>query len=291
MRMTNKKTIESVLELTEDLATTHKSFRSDAANTPEALKDMVARDFEAVMKNGYVIIEDLLTASQLELIRDSALPLLGKSGRNTFEGVKTQRLYNVLEKTRVIDLLATHPRITGLLDRLFQPNYLLSQAQVINILPGESAQPLHYDDGFYPVPRPRPPFGAATVWAIDEFTEENGATVVIPESHNLGKEIVTDRAKAIPAVMPAGSVVFFLGTLWHGGGANRSNADRLAVTCQYCEPWLRPQENFFLELSQSTLSQIPEQLLSMVGYSIHPPFMGMVNGMHPKRTLQPIKPE
>jgi hypothetical protein len=64
MRMTNKKTIESVLELTEDLATTHKSFRSDAANTPEALKDMVARDFEAVMKNGYVIIEDLLTASQ-----------------------------------------------------------------------------------------------------------------------------------------------------------------------------------------------------------------------------------
>ena len=63
-------------------------------------------------------------------------------------------------------------------------------------------------------------------------------------------------------------------------------ADRLAVTCQYCEPWLRPQENFFLELSQNTLSQMSEPLLSMVGYSIHPPFMGMVNGMHPKRTLQ-----
>lgn len=289
--MSNKKKIESVLELREDLASTHKSFRSDDGSASEALKVMVAEDYDTVMKNGFVIIEGLLTPSQLELIRDAALPLLGNSGRNTFEGVKTQRLYNVLEKTRVIDVLATHPRVTGLLDRLFQPNYLLSQAQVINILPGESAQPLHYDDGFYPVPRPRPPFGAATVWAIDEFTEENGATVVIPESHNLGKEVVTDRAQTIPAVMSAGSVVFFLGTLWHGGGANRSDADRLAVTCQYCEPWLRPQENFFLELSQSTLSQIPEQLLSMVGYSIHPPFMGMVNGMHPKRILQPVKPE
>ncbi|MDO6441688.1 phytanoyl-CoA dioxygenase family protein [Marinobacter sp. 2_MG-2023] len=288
--MPDKKKIESVLELTEDLAATHKSFRSDESSS-EALKNQIAQDFETVMRNGYVIIEKLLSVSQLDLIRDATLPLLGKAGRNTFEGVKTQRLYNVLEKTRVIDLLATHPRITGLLDRLFQPNYLLSQAQIINILSGESAQPLHYDDGFYPVPRPRPPFGAATVWAIDEFTEDNGATVVIPESHNLGKEVITDRSQAIPAVMPAGSVVFFLGTLWHGGGANRSDADRLAVTCQYCEPWLRPQENFFLELSQSTLSQIPEQLLSMVGYSIHPPFMGMVDGMHPKRTLQPIKPE
>lgn len=289
--MPNKKKIESVLELTEDLAATHKAFRSGEGDAPEVLKAQVARDFEALEKNGYVIIESLLTATQLELIRDATLPLLGKSGRNSFEGVKTQRLYNVLEKTRVIDSLATHPRITGLLDRLFQPNYLLSQAQVINILAGESAQPLHYDDGFYPVPRPRPPFGAATVWSIDEFTEENGATVVIPESHKLGREVVTDRTQAIPAVMPAGSVVFFLGTLWHGGGANRSSADRLAVTCQYCEPWLRPQENFFLELSQETLSRIQEQLLSMVGYSIHPPFMGMVDGMHPKRTLQSIKPK
>jgi len=287
--MSNKKKIDSVVELTEDLAATHKPFRSDEADVSEALDAQIAQDFETVKKNGYVIIENLLIAQQLEQIRDATLPLLGKSGRNNFEGVKTQRLYNVLEKTRVIDSLATHPRITGLLGRLFQPNYLLSQAQVINISPGESAQPLHYDDGFYPVPRPRPPFGAATVWAIDEFTEENGATVVIPESHKLGREVVTDRTQAVPAVMPAGSVVFFLGTLWHGGGANRSNTDRLAVTCQYCEPWLRPQENFFLELSQDTLSQIPEQLLSMVGYSIHPPFMGMVNGMHPKRTLQPTK--
>lgn len=245
----------------------------------------IEADLASVEQHGYVIIESLLSQDTLQAIRGSSQLLLDKTGRNTFEGVKTQRVYSVLEQTRAIDSLAIHPRITGLLDRLFQPNYLLSQAQIINIQPSEAAQPLHYDDGFYPVKRPRPPFGAATVWAIDEFTADNGATVMIPDSHKLGPETVTDRSNAISAVMPAGSVVFFLGTLWHGGGANNSDASRLAVTCQYCQPWLRPQENFFLELSDETLKLLPDALLSMVGYSIHPPFMGMANGMHPKRSL------
>lgn len=281
--MAETRKIDSIIELQGDLASKHKAYRPDEA---QSLKAQIAGDFETLQKNGYVIIEGLLSETELKAIREESLPLLGKSGRNNFEGVKTQRVYNVLEQTRVIDSLAVHSRITGLLNRLFQPNYLLSQAQIINILPGEEAQPLHYDDGFYPVPRPRKPFGAATVWAIDEFTEDNGATVLIPESHLLGQEIITDRGLTVPAVMPAGSVVFFLGTTWHGGGRNQSDAPRLAATCQYCEPWLRPQENFFLELSEDTLAALPEPLLSMVGYSIHPPFMGMVNGMHPKRTLK-----
>ncbi len=287
--MTKIRTIESVTELQGDLANRYKTVQSSTEQFSVALHAEIAADFETLKQDGYVIIRNLLDASQLEELRSATLPLLGQSGRNNFEGVKTQRLYNVLEKTRALDSLATHPRVTGLLDRLFQPNYLLSQAQIINILEGEAAQPLHYDDGFYLIPRPRNALGAATVWALDDFTEDNGATVVIPKSHCFGEELITEQSPAmstaIPAVMPAGSVVFFLGTLWHGGGANTSQASRLAATCQYCEPWLRPQENFFLELSHETLADIPEQLLSMVGYSVHPPFMGMVNGMHPKRTL------
>ncbi len=280
--MSSSKRISSVNDLQKDLASRHKSY---TPTQNAALADQNQADFETLKHQGYVIIESVLNAEQLELIRGGVSPLLDGVGRNNFEGLKTQRVYNVLEQTRAIDDLAVHPRVTGLLDKLFQPNYLLSQAQIINILAGEEAQTLHYDDGFYPVPRPRPAFGAATIWAIDDFTIDNGATVVIPESHRLGDEPVTDRSLTVPVIMPAGSVVFFLGTLWHGGGANQSEDSRLAVTCQYCEPWLRPQENFFLELSKETLGQIPEALLSMVGYSIHPPFMGMVNGMHPKRVL------
>ena len=280
--MSSSKRISSVNDLQKDLASRHKSYQP-AEEAPFA--DQNKADLEMLKRRGYVVIENVLTAEQLELIRGEASPLLDDVGRNNFEGLKTQRVYNVLEKTRAIDSLAIHPRVTGLLDKLLQPNYLLSQVQIINILAGEEAQTLHYDDGFYRVPRPRPAFGAATIWAIDDFTSDNGATVVIPQSHTLGDEPVTDRSLAVPVIMPAGSVLFFLGTLWHGGGANQTDGSRLAVTCQYCEPWLRPQENFFLELSKDTLSKIPEALLSMVGYSIHPPFMGMVNGMHPKRVL------
>lgn len=174
----------------------------------------------------------------------------------------------------------------GLLDKLFLPGYLLSQSQIINILPGEAPQALHYDDYFYRIPRPRQPLGAATVWAIDEFTADNGATVLIPGSQQWDGERIGQREETIPAVMPAGSVVFFLGTTWHGGGENNSGAPRFAVTHQYCEAYLRQQENYLLELSKERVRAMSPELQSLVGYNIYPPFMGMVNGMHPLRLLQ-----
>jgi ectoine hydroxylase-related dioxygenase (phytanoyl-CoA dioxygenase family) len=158
---------------------------------------------------------------------------------------------------------------------------------VINIWPGEAEQPLHYDDAFYPWPRPRRALGAATIFAIDPFTEDNGATVVIPGSHlwpdRLPAEEELARKKSV--VMPRGSMVFFLGTLWHAGGANRSQNARLCVTAQYCAPYLRQQENYSLSLSKERVRACSEHIQRLVGYSIFPPFMGFVNGMHPKRVL------
>lgn len=153
-------------------------------------------------------------------------------------------------------------------------------------MPGEKAQALHVDDGFYRIPRPRPPLGAATVWAIDEFTEENGATVVIPQSHEWGEDRQGEPAEAIPAIVRAGSVIFFLGTTWHGGGENRSNAARFAVTHQYCEAHMRQQENYLLELSKDAVRDLSPELQALVGYSIYPPFMGVVEGKHPLRLLE-----
>jgi ectoine hydroxylase-related dioxygenase (phytanoyl-CoA dioxygenase family) len=180
-----------------------------------------------------------------------------------------------------------HPLILAHLDRLLKPNYLLSQAQVINIMSGSPAQPLHIDDGFYPFPRPRPALSVATVFAIDDFTEDNGATVAIPRSHQWGEgRIPQPDDPQIKAVMPAGSCILFLGTLWHGGGENHSGASRLALTAQYCEPFLRTQENYFVSVSRETAATLSEDLQRLLGYSIHPPFMGMSNGMHPKRALK-----
>lgn len=281
-------TIGEVVSLTGDVAGTHRSTRSAAAAALDP--QLVEADLAQVRRDGYLIIPSLLGADELAEIKQTLLPLLDHTGRNPFEGHRTQRLYGVPEKTRVTDALIAHPRVLALLDRLLLPNYLLSQCQVINILPGEQAQYLHYDELFYRVPRPRPALGAATIWAIDAFTPDNGATVVVPGSHQWPEGRLPGGADArLPAVMPAGSVVFFLGTLWHGGGANGTQAARLAVTCQYCEPWLRTQENYFLSVSPETARGLSEDMQRLLGYSVHLPFMGMANGLHPKRALE--KPE
>jgi ectoine hydroxylase-related dioxygenase (phytanoyl-CoA dioxygenase family) len=243
-------------------------------------------DYEALMRDGFAIAENLLSPSACRELRQESERLLGATGRNVFEGLKTQRVYNVLAKTRAFDDLIDHPRLLALIDRVFEPNYLLSQAQVINILPGEDAQPLHHDDGFYRVPRPRAALGLAAIWAIDEFTAENGATMIIPGSHLWPQYRRARLEEARPCVMPAGSAVFFLGTLVHGGGANRTASPRMAFTNQYCEPWLRTQENFFLEVPRRVVRTLRPTIQSLLGYSVHPPFMGMVDSMHPKRMLE-----
>lgn len=271
--------------LTGDVAGTYRSTRSESAASVDA--QLVEADLAQIARDGYLIIPSLLEATQLAEIKQALLPLLDHTGRNPFEGHRTQRLYGVPEKTRATDALIAHPRVLALLDRLLLPNYLLSQCQVINILPGEQAQYLHYDELFYRVPRPRPALGAATIWAIDEFTADNGATVIVPGSHHWPEARLPSGADArLPATMPAGSVVFFLGTLWHGGGENRTQQPRLAVTCQYCEPWLRTQENYFLSVSRETASAVSEDIRRLLGYSVHHPFMGMANGLHPKRALE-----
>jgi ectoine hydroxylase-related dioxygenase (phytanoyl-CoA dioxygenase family) len=233
----------------------------------------------------HVIWENLLTAQDCRQIRDVVRPWLGHTGRNSFEGRQTQRIYSVLSRTRVCDGLADHPRVLAALDRLLMPNYLLSALQAINIQPGENAQLAHHDDGFYPIPRPREPLAAATIWAIDDFTDDNGATVLYPGSHRWGKRRPGPADQAMPVVMPAGSCVFFVGTLWHGGGANTTADDRLAVTAQYCEPWLRPMEAFTLSVSRDIARTVSDDLRRMLGYSIHPPFVGAVDGLHPLRLL------
>ena len=119
-----------------------------------------------------------------------------------------------------------------------------------------------------------------------DFTADNGATVLLPGSHRWGKRRPNPDDHALPVVMPAGSCVFFVGTLWHGGGANSTTRERLAVTAQYCQPWLRPMEAFTLSVSREIARTVSDDIRRMLGYSIHPPFVGAVDGLHPLRLLE-----
>ncbi|OBJ78928.1 phytanoyl-CoA dioxygenase [Mycobacterium gordonae] len=279
---TDEESVTTLEDLRGDLAQRYKWTPSGGSLVDSAVVDA---DMAALARDGYVVWENLLDAEQCREIREVVRPWLGHTGRNSFEGRRTQRVYSVLSRTRACDRLVDNPRVLAVLDRLLMPNYLLSALQAINIQPGESAQMAHHDDGFYPIPRPREPLAAATIWAIDDFTADNGATVVVPGSHRWGKRRPGPGDPALPVVMPAGSCVFFVGTLWHGGGANTSAHDRLAVTAQYCQPWLRPMEAFTLSVSRDIARNVSGDIQRMLGYSIHPPFVGAVDGLHPLRLL------
>lgn len=269
-----------------------KKYRSTAGSQPEVDEGLKQRCLADLDEHGYTIVENVLDPDIVANIRATVDPLfVHDGGRNAFEGYRTRRLYSPLDDTDVLDPIVEHPLALGLLDEIFEPNYLLSQLQVIDIAPEEKAQGLHVDDGFYAWPRPRPALGAATIFAIDDFTPDNGATVVIPGSHRWDDHFPTDdeQSRAIPAVMPAGSMLFFLGTTWHGGGANHTDRSRMCVTAQYCRPWCRPQENFSLSVSPERVARSSEHVQRLLGYSIHPPFMGFVRGMHPKRLLEPLE--
>jgi ectoine hydroxylase-related dioxygenase (phytanoyl-CoA dioxygenase family) len=248
----------------------------------------VERLLSVVDEQGFVILHDLISQEGIDRIRRESRPFLAYDGRNEFEGFKTRRIYAVIEKTLACNPLVEHPLVLALLDRILQPNYLLSQLQVIDVLPGEVRQPLHHDDGFYPLARPRKPIGAALIWALDDFSADNGATLVYPGSHRWGDVPATeiDTSQLVPAVMPAGSAVFFVGTLWHCAGPNHTDAPRLAATTQYCEPWARQQENYSLAISRARAKQCSDRIQSLLGYSMQFPFIGFVDGRDPKRLLR-----
>lgn len=271
-----------------DLAAAQRAEATASARRRNVDPGLVESLLGELDESGYVIVPELVPRETMAGLKAELLPLLQYDGRTEFEGFKTRRIYSVIEKTLALNPLMEHPLVLALLDRLFMPNYLLSQLQAINVLPGEVQQPLHHDDGFYPIPRPRPPIGAAVIWAIDDFREDNGATRVIPGSHRWGdvQPAGIDTSRLVPAVMPSGSALFFLGTVWHCAGANRSDEPRMAATAQYCEPWARQQENYSLAISRERARLCSETVQGLLGYSMLFPFIGFVNGRDPKRLLE-----
>jgi ectoine hydroxylase-related dioxygenase (phytanoyl-CoA dioxygenase family) len=251
---------------------------------------------------GYTIIRDFLDSALLARVREGLAPHLDlHAGRNNFEGFRTERVYTLVGRGKVFEDIAEDARVLALLDALLKPGYLLTASQAIRIHPGETPQPIHYDDSFYPIARPRPSISISTIVAVDAFTADNGCTEVIPGSHRWSDERIAGtydgrdhdaampadlESQLVPVIMPAGACIVFHGTLMHRGGANRSAAPRLAFSNQYCEPWARTQENFFLGVPPALVRAMSPRLQTLLGYEIMPPFMGHVTALHPTKVLK-----
>ena len=251
--------------------------------TAPRVDDVVA----ALERVGYAIVDDLWAPAARSRARDELDALLAATpyGRDDFEGRKTRRVYGLFAKTRALDAIAIDPLVVGVLDRVIGPT-LLNAPAAIEIGAGERAQPLHRDDAIYPLGPRRGEVVFSVMWPLVDFTVRNGGTCVVPRSHGAPRTAGPPApADAVPLEIPAGSAVFYVGSLWHGGGANRSDAPRLGVVLNYVAGWLRPIESHALGVPRAVVATLPERLREMLGYGLHPPFIGYVDGRHPRHLL------
>jgi len=227
---------------------------------------------------GCAVVEHFLASDKVVALNDELAPHRERTptGRNDFEGFSTRRVYALFAKVRGFDDVATHPTVLGVLDRVLGEHYQLSGPVGIDIGPHEVAQVMHRDDVVYPLAWPHPQVVVNTMWALDDFTVDNGATLIVPGSHVTAPDDRPPDSAAVPATMPAGSVMFYLGTVWHHGGANHTDRRRLGVILEYVAAWLRAQENHLAAVPVEVMRTLPERLQQLLGYNIYPPFLGYV---------------
>jgi len=241
-------------------------------------------------EQGYTIVNNVLTATELTALDQDLLRLEHalniKPGISAFEGYQTLRIHNLLTHGVLYQRLPVHEKILPIIEAFLDPGCLVSSLSTSTLLPGQDAQTIHADDQLIPLPRPHVPIICNTLWAISDFTEENGATRVIPGSHRLDHNPdITGSYDSIAAEMPKGSVLLIHGSVWHGGGANRSQQRRTAIALNYCAGFIRQQENQQLGIPREIAKTFSKRLSELVGYSIYNTLIGHINCGHPGRLL------
>jgi ectoine hydroxylase-related dioxygenase (phytanoyl-CoA dioxygenase family) len=228
---------------------------------------------KALRAAGCVVVERLVGDELLDRVDAEIEPYVAQTptGADEFTGVRTRRTGALLARSVSFRELAAHPLVLGALDRVLgdhATSYQLHLTQVIEIGPGEPAQLVHRDQwafDFFSFPSGFE-VECHTMWAMSDFTDENGATRVIPGSHKWEDKLRPTLEQTVPAEMPRGSVLLYLGSLYHGGGPNRSSAPRRGVNVGYTLSWLRQEENQYLACPPEVARELPEELAMLAGY-------------------------
>jgi ectoine hydroxylase-related dioxygenase (phytanoyl-CoA dioxygenase family) len=241
-------------------------------------------------QDGYTILQDAIEPDFIAEIDQTLLKLEGDLGivpaENLFEGLHTTRVYNLLVHGRTFEKIPVHPHVLPIVEAVLDPGCLISSLSSIAIGPDEQPQPIHADDQLIPLPRPHVPIICNTMWAITDFTEQNGATRLIPGSHKRAEAPnPLERYDSIAAEMPKGSVLVWVGSLWHGGGANITKARRVGIAMNYCAGYIRQQENQQLGVPPSLVKTFPRRLQELVGYSVYNGLVGHIDKQHPAKAI------
>ena len=228
----------------------------------------------ALREDGACVLVDVMGENLKSRVSEELQPFVEATptGRDDFTGRLTGRTGALVARSEASRELVMHPTITGLAQQFLGPytdKIQLHLTQVINIQPGQGVQPRHRDRlawGGYVPPEIEPQFN--TIWALTDFTEENGATRVVPGSVKWPTERRATDEETIQAVMKAGSVLLYSGSVIHGGGQNLSDSDRTGINITYCLGWLRTEENQYLSCPPSVAKNLDPDLQEMLGYTM-----------------------
>ena len=240
---------------------------------PSASPDQVAA---AIVQDGAAIVSSLAPADVVARIaadlRDD-FDRFGYRSQRRFSGFRTNRSHFVLMQSAKSTELIVHDLVMAVADAILLrhcESYRIGSITAIEVCPGEGDQSLHRDDSMYPVQIPGMEMLVSCMWALTDFTEENGATRVVPGSHrHIGRGESVDTSHIEEAVMPRGSVLFYLGSTLHGAGENRSRQSRIGLINTYSLGWLRQEVNQYLNVPFETARSLDARMRALLGYTTH----------------------
>ncbi len=249
---------------------------------------------EALRAHGAAIVEELAPPELCDRVAAELEPWIDRTptGGDNFTGRNTRRTGALLARSPASVELIAHPTLLDVVGSILgseRATYQLHLTQAIAIGPGSPAQQLHRDQwcfDFHPFPVDLD-VEVSTIWALTEFTEANGATRIVPDSHRTtGMAFGEDDTEQ--AVMPRGSVVLYTGSTVHGGGANHTDEVRIGVNVDYTLGWLRQEENQYLSVPRAGAAALPEQVQRLMGYAMGSYALGYIDDVRdPICALQP----
>jgi len=254
-------------------------------NTEARINKAVA----SLVGQGYALVPNLVSADAMSDLAEQLEPHFDAVPMDERLNATSRIHSRVIADAPVLQEQLVDPVITGILDQVLGPNcvkYQLSSIQGIKIFPGAEKQGLHRDDDIFRLPHPHPTFEVNVMWAVTDFLQDNGATRVIPHSHEWPSGQEPASQSEIVASMPAGSALIWLGSTWHGAGANTTSKPRIGVYAGYSLGWLRQEETLYLALPPDTVRPMSKELQRLIGYEKKGSLtLGWLDGRDPRELL------